>query len=114
MGKCCLYIKRLSDVDQDVLGTLVAQSMDAFRPLSRLVRDQAHAGHSGFGFLKLGHVHLDQVEAAVAKALGGAGIAGRKDQAAADAQAIRSGGLIGIDGHGIDVAELRRIDASAA
>jgi hypothetical protein len=30
-GKCCLYIKRLSDLDQDVLRTLVAQSMEAIR-----------------------------------------------------------------------------------
>ncbi len=31
MGKCCLYLKRLSDVDQDVLRALVTQSMDAIR-----------------------------------------------------------------------------------
>ena len=31
MGKCCLYLKRLSDVDQDVLKTLVTQSMEAIR-----------------------------------------------------------------------------------
>lgn len=31
LGKCCLYIKRLSDVDEDVLATLIAQSAEAVR-----------------------------------------------------------------------------------
>lgn len=33
LGKGCLYIKRLADVDESVLATLVAQSVDAARAL---------------------------------------------------------------------------------
>ena len=31
MSKCCLYIKKLADVDQDVLETLVVKSLAAKR-----------------------------------------------------------------------------------
>ena len=68
--------------------------LDQAEALILALVDQAHAGDAGFGFLKLGDVDFDDGEAAVAQRVGGARIAGGKDDPVAGADAIGGGRLV--------------------
>ena len=71
-----------------------------------LIGNEAHAGHAGFGFLKLGDVYLDDVEASFPQAPGGARVACWKDQAIARSKAVGGAWLLGVDGHRFDARKL--------
>src|SRR5690349_990895 len=90
-----------------------ATTSAAWRPsTARAVVDQAHAGDSGFGLLKLGNIDLDQLEAAIAEGAGGARIACGQDQPVAGAETIGRRFLCLVGGDRIDTGELARIHRS--
>jgi len=80
---------------------------------SRLIRYQTHAGHAGLGLLKLRDINLDDLEATAAQTFGGPRISGREYKAVAEPEAVCSGGLAVVHGHGDYFVELRWIDGIA-